>query len=359
MVDYYNILGVPQNSSQEDIKKAYRKLALRWHPDKNPDNKEFAEQKFKEIAEAYEILSDKSKRDVYDKYGKDGLIGGGGRGPSMDTEFPGFVFSFRSPDEVFREFFGGRDPFAELFDDFGPFSEVGGIDRSRRGPGSFFSFSFPTGSDFSSFSANVGGSGMGSFRSVSTSTKLVNGKRVTTKKIVENGEERVEIEEDGQLKSVRINGAEDQVALALELSRREQQDHQRDSSQVMRGQQPGTSHPYYGYDEDDSEDDEDLQLAMAYSLSEMEARGQGAGGRGGQGKRRSKTTGGVPADGDGGAGHAGASPVRGSPKPAGSGSHGTNTGGHRPAASSVAKGPQASTEQKPAKTHRNWKCLLS
>ncbi|XP_041057140.1 dnaJ homolog subfamily B member 2 isoform X2 [Carcharodon carcharias] len=341
MVDYYNILGVPQNSSQEDIKKAYRKLALRWHPDKNPDNKEFAEQKFKEIAEAYEVLSDS------------------GRGPSMDTEFPGFVFSFRSPDEVFREFFGGRDPFAELFDDFGPFSEVGGLDRSRRGPGSFFSFSFPTGSDFSSFSANVGGSGVGSFRSVSTSTKLVNGKRVTTKKIVENGEERVEIEEDGQLKSVRINGAEDQVALALELSRREQQDHQRDSLQMMHGQQPGTSHPYYAYDEDDSEDDEDLQLAMAYSLSEMEARGQGAGGRGGQGKRRSKTTGGVPADGDRGAGHAGASPMRGSPKPAGSGSHGTNTGGRRSAASSVAKGSQASTEQKPVKTHRNWKCLLS
>ncbi|XP_067890902.1 dnaJ homolog subfamily B member 2 isoform X2 [Heterodontus francisci] len=275
MVDYYNILGVPHNSSQEDIKKAYRKLALRWHPDKNPDNKEFAEQKFKEIAEAYEVLSDKSKREVYDQYGKDGLIGTGGRGPSMDTEFPGFVFSFRSPDEVFREFFGGRDPFAELFDDFSPFAEVGGIDRPRRGPGSFFQFSFPTGSDFSSFSANVGGSGLGSFRSVSTSTKLVNGKLITTRKIVENGEERVEIEEDGQLKSVRVNGAEDQVALALELSRREQQDHQREPSHGMQARLPGTSHQYYGYD-DDSEDDEDLQLAMAYSLSEMEARGHGA-----------------------------------------------------------------------------------
>ncbi|XP_078083945.1 dnaJ homolog subfamily B member 2 isoform X2 [Mustelus asterias] len=276
MVDYYNILGVPHNSSQEDIKKAYRKLALRWHPDKNPDDKEFAEQKFKEIAEAYEVLSDKSKREVYDKYGKDGLIGAGGRGPSMDTEFPGFVFSFRSPDEVFREFFGGRDPFAELFDDFGPFSEMGGIDHARRTPGSFFSFSFPTGSDFSSFSANVGGSGMGSFRSVSTSTKFVNGKRVTTRKIVENGEERVEIEEDGQLKSVRVNGEEDHVALALELSRREEQDQQRDSLRAMHGQVPGTSHPYYGYNADDSEDDEDLQLAMAYSLSEMEAHGHGA-----------------------------------------------------------------------------------
>ncbi|XP_060683781.1 dnaJ homolog subfamily B member 2 isoform X2 [Hemiscyllium ocellatum] len=275
MVDYYNILGVSHNSSQEDIKKAYRKLALRWHPDKNPDNKEYAEQKFKEIAEAYEVLSDKSKREVYDRYGKDGLVGPGGRGPTMDTEFPGFMFSFRSPDEVFREFFGGRDPFAELFD-FGPFSEVGGIDHSRRLPGSFFSFSIPTGSDFTSFSANVGGTGLGSFRSVSTSTKLVNGKRVTTRKIVENGEERVEIEEDGQLKSVRVNGEEDQVALAIELSRREQQGQQQHTLRAAHGQVPGTSRPYYLDDDEDSEADEDLQLAMAYSLSEMEARGRGS-----------------------------------------------------------------------------------
>ncbi|XP_048390903.1 dnaJ homolog subfamily B member 2 isoform X2 [Stegostoma tigrinum] len=276
MVDYYNILGVSHNSSQEDIKKAYRKLALRWHPDKNPDNKEYAEQKFKEIAEAYEVLSDKSKREVYDRYGKDGLIGGGGRGPTMDTEFPGFMFSFRNPDEVFREFFGGRDPFAELFEDFGPFSEVGGIDQSRRVPGSFFSFSIPTGSDFTSFSANVGGPGLGSFRSVSTSTKLVNGKRITTRKIVENGEERVEIEEDGQLKSVRVNGEEDQVALAIELSRREQQGQQRHTLQTAHGHVPSTSHPFSLYEDEDSEEDEDLQLAMAYSLSEMEARGRGS-----------------------------------------------------------------------------------
>ncbi|XP_067843108.1 dnaJ homolog subfamily B member 2 isoform X2 [Heptranchias perlo] len=274
MVDYYNILGVPHNSSQDDIKKAYRKQALRWHPDKNPDNKEFAEQKFKEIAEAYEVLSDKSKREVYDVYGKDGLMGAGGRGPSKGTEFPGFVFSFRSPDEVFREFFGGRDPFAELFDDFGPFSEMGGIERSRRGPGSFFSFSFPTGSDFSSFSANVGGSGVGSFRSVSTSTKLVNGKRITTRKIVENGEERVEIEEDGQLKSIRVNGADDQMALAIELSRREQWEPSRGTHEPWSGR----LQPNYGHEEeeDEEEEDEDLQLAMAYSLSEMEASRHGA-----------------------------------------------------------------------------------
>ena len=58
---------------ETEIKKAYRKLALKWHPDKNPDNKEAAEEKFKQIAEAYDVLSHKEKRDIYDKYGHKGL----------------------------------------------------------------------------------------------------------------------------------------------------------------------------------------------------------------------------------------------------------------------------------------------
>ncbi|KAF0886837.1 DNJB3 protein, partial [Crocuta crocuta] len=94
----------------------YRKLALKWHPDKNPENKEEAERKFKQVAEAYEVLSDAKKRDVYDRYGKEGLNGGGGGGVHFDNPFE-FGFTFRSPDEVFREFFGGRDPFS--FDFFG------------------------------------------------------------------------------------------------------------------------------------------------------------------------------------------------------------------------------------------------
>ncbi|XP_034885778.1 dnaJ homolog subfamily B member 6 isoform X3 [Mirounga leonina] len=233
MVDYYEVLGVQRHASAEDIKKAYRKLALKWHPDKNPENKEEAERKFKQVAEAYEVLSDAKKRDIYDRYGKEGLNGGGGGGIHFDTPFD-FGFTFRNPDEVFREFFGGRDPFSfDFFED--PFEDFFGSRRGtrgsrNRGTGSFFSaFSgFPSfGGGFSSFdtgftsfpspghggltsfsSTAFAGSGMGNFKSISTSTKMVNGRKITTKRIVENGEERVEVEENGQLKSLTINGGE-------------------------------------------------------------------------------------------------------------------------------------------------------
>ena len=69
--DYYSTLGVDKKATQEEIKKAYRKLAMKWHPDRNPDNKEKAEQKFKNINEAYSILSDEEKRKNYDQFGSD------------------------------------------------------------------------------------------------------------------------------------------------------------------------------------------------------------------------------------------------------------------------------------------------
>ncbi|KAL8164931.1 UNVERIFIED_CONTAM: hypothetical protein K2H54_016535 [Gekko kuhli] len=119
MVDYYEVLGVHRHASQEDIKKAYRKLALKWHPDKNPDNKEEAERQFKQLAEAYEVLSDAKKRDIYDRYGKEGLNGGGGS--HFDSPFE-YGFTFRNPEDVFREFFGGRDPFS--FDFFDAYAVV-------------------------------------------------------------------------------------------------------------------------------------------------------------------------------------------------------------------------------------------
>ncbi|HQB98109.1 MAG TPA: DnaJ domain-containing protein, partial [Candidatus Cloacimonadota bacterium] len=66
--DYYEVLGVDKNADEATIKKSYRKLAMQYHPDKNPDNKD-AEEKFKEASEAYEVLSDKEKRQLYDQYG--------------------------------------------------------------------------------------------------------------------------------------------------------------------------------------------------------------------------------------------------------------------------------------------------
>lgn len=74
--DYYKILGITKGATDDEIKKAYRKMALRYHPDKNKSIG--AEEKFKEIAEAYEVLSDKKKRDVYDTYGEEGLKGSRG-----------------------------------------------------------------------------------------------------------------------------------------------------------------------------------------------------------------------------------------------------------------------------------------
>uniref|UniRef100_A0A3Q2D474 DnaJ heat shock protein family (Hsp40) member B2 n=1 Tax=Cyprinodon variegatus TaxID=28743 RepID=A0A3Q2D474_CYPVA len=289
MVDYYSVLGVPRNASQDEIKKAYRKLALKWHPDKNPDNKEEAEKKFKELAEAYEVLSD-SKRDAYDRYGNDKMPHSGSSTADF-SDLSGFTFTFRSPDEVFREFFGGQDPFASLFDDFASF----GVPQSRLGPSRFFSFP-SAGVGFSSFSTSFGGldamesmgGGMGNFKSVSTSTRIVNGKRTTTKKIKENGQERVEIEEDGVLKQVLINGVEDEMALALELSRRE--GHQSaQKPQLLNGSpyhsdrhstapahRSFSAAPFYNHvdDSEDEEEDEDLQMALACSLSEMEGQQQ-------------------------------------------------------------------------------------
>ena len=87
--DYYEVLGVAKNATAEEIKKAYRKKAIQYHPDKNPGNKE-AEEKFKEAAEAYEVLSDADKRARYDQFGHQGLggaAGGGFSGGGMSAIF--------------------------------------------------------------------------------------------------------------------------------------------------------------------------------------------------------------------------------------------------------------------------------
>lgn len=107
--DYYEILGVSKTSSAEEIKKAYRKVAMQFHPDRNPGDKA-AEEKFKEAAEAYEVLSDADKRAQYDRFGHAGLSGAGrgfgGGGMNMDDIFSQFGDVFG--DDLFGSFFGGR-----------------------------------------------------------------------------------------------------------------------------------------------------------------------------------------------------------------------------------------------------------
>jgi len=116
--DYYAILGVSRTATQEEIKKAYRRLAIKYHPDRNPGDKE-AEEKFKEAAEAYEILGDPEKRAKYDRYGDAAFAGGGGAHHYTDVE------------DIFRHF---SDIFSDLFGEggFGGFGGFGTGTRSRR-----------------------------------------------------------------------------------------------------------------------------------------------------------------------------------------------------------------------------------
>lgn len=114
MADYYEILEVPKSATADDIKKAYRKKAIQYHPDKNPGDAE-AEKKFKEISEAYEVLSDDKKRQIYDRYGKEGVAGagmpgGGAHFSSMEEALRTFMGAFGGGgggDFVFENIFGG------------------------------------------------------------------------------------------------------------------------------------------------------------------------------------------------------------------------------------------------------------
>ena len=112
--DYYEVLGVNKNATDDELKKAYRKMAKKYHPDANPDNKEEAEKKFKEINEAYETLSDKQKRQMYDQFGFNGpQYGGQGGGYySYGSGFDGFggfsdFADFGDLGDIFSSFFGG------------------------------------------------------------------------------------------------------------------------------------------------------------------------------------------------------------------------------------------------------------
>lgn len=133
MSDYYTILELPRTATQDDIKKAYRKKALRYHPDRNQGDSE-AEKKFKEISEAYEVLSDEKKRALYDRYGKDAVSGAAGG-------HPGGAGGFSSMEEALRTFMGafgggggggGTDSIFEGIFGGGDFGGGGGGSRGAR-----------------------------------------------------------------------------------------------------------------------------------------------------------------------------------------------------------------------------------
>jgi molecular chaperone DnaJ len=119
--DFYEVLGVTKTASIEEIKASYRKSALKWHPDRNPENKEEAEMRFRECTEAYSVLSDSQKRQVYDTYGHDGL-----RNSGAPTDFSGTIF--QDFHDIFGDFFG----FEDLFGSSGG-RRGGGRSRVQRG----------------------------------------------------------------------------------------------------------------------------------------------------------------------------------------------------------------------------------
>ncbi|XP_069570745.1 dnaJ homolog subfamily B member 1b [Brachyistius frenatus] len=193
--DYYDILGIKKGASEDDIKKAYRKQALRYHPDKNKSPG--SEEKFKEIAEAYDVLSDPKKKDIYDRFGEEGLKGGGpmgsgGGGGGSGGVGPGtFSYTFQGdPHAIFSEFFGGRNPFEQFFgghnggmnehmntdDSFTRFGMgPGGMGPSGMGPGGMGPGGMGGG--------GMGGGGMGGFpRSFSSGMGGMGGHRSVVKK---------------------------------------------------------------------------------------------------------------------------------------------------------------------------------
>eukprot|EP00917_Polyrhabdina_sp_WS-2016_P011910 GHVP01026190.1.p1 GENE.GHVP01026190.1~~GHVP01026190.1.p1 ORF type:complete len:320 (-),score=46.98 GHVP01026190.1:60-1019(-) len=207
--DYYETLGVSKNATTDEIKKAYKKLAMKWHPDKNPGNLQKAEENFKEVAEAYEVLSNPEKKRQYDLCDEIPVRGSGTTAP---TEFFGFsdFFSRRRPPQgtaadpfadfhshfsrndafrVFEEVFG-RDPFADFHERMhGSFGRSPGNSRpgfnSMRSMFDFDTDTFDMGSETMfhssmSFGGNVQGSSM------TQRTEIVNGqvKTVTEKTII-------------------------------------------------------------------------------------------------------------------------------------------------------------------------------
>ncbi|EJW88143.1 DnaJ domain-containing protein [Wuchereria bancrofti] len=216
---FYNVLGVSRNADDAAIRKAYRKLALQWHPDKNPSNNEVAEQKFKRITQAYEVLSDPKKRNSYDR----SRLTGSQRHNRQSCNV--FHHRFRSPFDIFQEFFWPKGPdfmidgksFSPFFfrnrsDSVDSFYKRAGSHRKRFTNSAFSDdknnelinendCSFSSVIQFSSAEPGKNASS----RKTTTSTKIIDGVKVVTKRIEAEGKETIEVTENGVLKSRVIN----------------------------------------------------------------------------------------------------------------------------------------------------------
>ena len=181
MVDFYEVLGVSSNASESEIKTAYRKLALIWHPDKNPDNQEEACIKFREISHAYDVLSKPESRQMFDRYGSEPessrLQNQERRRSSRESDdYPSNLFTFREPFDIFEEFFGS--PFADLMQT--AMFRVGSRDQRRSTTSSINDF-FHTGflSSSTDFTTNNRSSGPSQSYKTSTVTTINNGKLIS------------------------------------------------------------------------------------------------------------------------------------------------------------------------------------
>lgn len=238
MANYYKILEIAETATKDDIKKAYKKLAMRWHPDKNPKNLDEANRKFKEIAQAYEILSDDQKRRAYDaqtnrkhttsstkRANKSTTFRSAAAPPfksTSDKHFDFSAFDFRSPYDIFKEFFSedlfprpGGDP---LISQFGTdFWRKEGKSHHKPSFTSFIHDPFKTGrrgSDAMDFPAaatfpswrtkplrqhNGRSATTSPLKQTTTVTTFRDGKTFTTKKIAENNVETTQYFENNKL----------------------------------------------------------------------------------------------------------------------------------------------------------------